>query len=191
MDLTDEQLVGDYLAGNEAALDRLIGRYLSPVYSFVLRFLAEADLAAEITQETFVKAWSNLARFDQTRKFKTWIFQIAKNTAYDYLKKKKPLLFSRLTKISDEEGDELDFESSLADPLPLADELADRRISRENLLAAIEKLGPEYRSVMFLRLNEQLEFSEIATVLDRPVNTVKSQYRRAVTRLREMFGPGD
>lgn len=183
MDKTDEQLAVEYQEGNEKALDLLIERYLKPIYNFSFRFMNDDSESQDITQETFVKVWKNIKKFDPQRKFKTWIFEIAKNTAYDHLKKKKPLLFSALS------GDyeDFSFDETLEDNTPLADELLEGKMLEERLLKAIELLPPIYRAVLTLRFSAQLDFQEIALVLGKPLNTVKSQYRRAIIELKKNF----
>ena len=89
MNITDEQLVAQYLKGDEKSLELLIQKYLNPIYSFVLQYTKERDEAEDLTQEVFVKVWKNINKFKSEYKFKTWLFTIAKNTSLDFLKKKK------------------------------------------------------------------------------------------------------
>jgi len=183
MERTDEQLVADHLGGDKLALDLLIKRYLKPLYNFTFYYLGDEGEAKDTVQESFVKMWRHLKKFDSKRKFKTWIFEIAKNTALDHLKKKKPLTFSRLSPPADDE--DFNFGDNLSDDSPLQDELLEIEMTREAVLAAIENLPPDYRAVLVLRFADQLDFQELAEVLDRPLNTVKSQYRRAVLMLKD------
>ncbi len=104
----DRQLIYDYLKkGDEKSLEILIQRYLKPVYGFAYRYVGNVQEAEDIAQEVFVKVWKNLKKpalslskgFDPKKgNFKAWIFTIAKNTAFDFLKKKKSLQFSDLQK---------------------------------------------------------------------------------------------
>ena len=93
MDSTDEKLIEGSSEGDNAAFEKLLKRYLKSVYNFIYRLASDREVAEDLTQETFVKVWKNLRRFDQTKSFKVWIFTIAKNTAYDFLKKKKTIPF--------------------------------------------------------------------------------------------------
>lgn len=181
---TDEQLVQLYLDGKELAFDELVSRYLNPIYSFVFRYVNDATVADDLTQDVFFKVWKNLTRFDCTRKFKTWIFEIAKNTAFDFLKKKKALTFSSLTV---EDDTDLRFEDTVADEMPLPDELLDEKITRDVVQRGIASLPVDYRTVLILRFNNQLDFTEIAETLDKPLNTVKSQYRRGLLLLKKVL----
>ncbi|MFA6919366.1 MAG: sigma-70 family RNA polymerase sigma factor, partial [Patescibacteria group bacterium] len=90
----DEQLVQQYLSGDEKSLEVLIQKYLKPIYNFVYRYVGDMANAEDLTQEVFVKVWKNIKKFDRKKSFKTWIFCIAKNTAFDYLRKKKSIPLS-------------------------------------------------------------------------------------------------
>src|SRR4030042_2442046 len=101
MDASDNNLVEEYLNGREEAFAELLKKYLGPVYNFLYRITNNKEAAEDISQDAFFKVWKNLKRFDQNRNFKTWLFAIAKNTAFDWLKKKKELPFSLF---ADDEG---------------------------------------------------------------------------------------
>src|SRR3989338_10910855 len=98
---SDKELIETYFSGDEMSLELLIVRYLGAIFRFVRSIIHVQEDSEDITQEIFVKAWRNLARFDREKSFKTWLLAIAKNTSLDYLRKKKPLLFS---KFEDEQG---------------------------------------------------------------------------------------
>ncbi len=176
----DSELIASYLSGDEAALQALFERYLKPVYGFVYRYVGNAGDAEDITQDAFVNAWKNLKKFDRSRNFKTWLFAIAKNAALNWLKKKKPALFSEFEK---EDGGNL-LAETLADPAPLPEKIfADKELGRK-LAAAMEGLKPDYRTVLLLYYNDHLTFEEIGEAVGKPLNTVKSQHRRALIALR-------
>jgi len=182
-DKADEQLVGDYLAGDAEALRFLVERYLTPIYNFLLRYVHNSADAEDIAQETFVKVWRHLKRFDQNKKFKTWLFAIAKNTALDFLKKKKTLAFSDLIN-SDGDNPTID---NLSDPAPLPDELFDRADLATILDSALSKLPSVYRQVLELYYHEEFNLREIAEILDTSIDTIKSRHRRALILLRPLL----
>jgi len=183
MNCSDQQLVYEYLHGNDEALYILIKRYLKPIFSFVFRNVSSTQDAEDITQEVFVKIWRNLKKFDQQKSFKTWIFAIAKNTALDHLKKKKTIPFSEF---ENEAGENIIIET-LADPSPLPDELFERAGMTQILTLAMEKLSPKYRMVLFLRYNDHFNFREIAESLGEPLHTIKSRHRRALLQLKDIL----
>src|SRR3990167_1769993 len=149
MDKSDQQLVADYIQGDEASLELLIRGYLKPIYSFTYRYAGNAQDAEDITQEVFVKVWRHLKGFNRQKSFKTWIFSIAKNACIDFLKKKKTTPFSEF---ENEEGENMIIET-LADPSPLPPELFERAGIAQILAAAMERLSSKYRIILFLRYN--------------------------------------
>lgn len=178
--ISDEQLIVQYLNGDDQSLEVLVKQYLKPIFSFAYRYTGNSADAEDLTQEVFVRVWKNLKKFDRQKSFKTWIFTIAKNTSIDFLRKKKTIPFSSF---ENNAGENL-FTEALADPIPLAPELFEKENMAQALAAAIEKLSPKYRAVLSPRYNEQLTFKEIAESLKESVNTVKSRYRRALVMLK-------
>ncbi len=179
---TDEQLVKNYLRGNEKSLEELVRRYLPLIYNFSRRYSGDPDNASDITQEVFVKIWKNLKKpalslskgFDSKKgNFRVWLFTIAKNTALDWLKKKNALPLSLLNE--NEKGE------NLAENF--VDEIYKKSLLN-NLQLAIDKLPPKYSSIINLYHTKGLNFREIADFLKEPINTVKSRYRRGLIFLK-------
>ena len=177
--LADKKLIQQYLKGDEKSLEFLIEKYLKSIYSFVYKNVGNTAEAEDITQEVFIKVWKNIKKFDQKRSFKPWIFQIAKNTSIDFLRKKKAIPFSRF---ENEKGQNILLENMAAAPLNLIGNLNDKRI----LAAAIGGLNAKEQKVINLRHNDGLSFKEISGVLSESINTVKSRYRRALTNMRRV-----
>ena len=181
----DADLVRASFGGDDGGFALLVERYTPIVYKFVYRYLMNVDDASDATQEVFIKAWKHLKRFDLNRNFKTWILTIAKNTALDMIKKKKPLLFSKI-----EEGDQ-DLDAFLA-PYASTEELPDAAIDRQyaamELDMALGKISHTYRMVLGLRYGEGMKFREIAEILEEPIDTIKSKHRRGIMALRKILG---
>lgn len=174
----DKKLIQQYLNGEAQSLDFLIGRYLKLIYGFVYKNVGSEADAEDITQEVFVKVWKNLKKFDQKKNFKPWIFQIAKNTAIDYLRKKKSIPFS---KFENEKGQNLLVDNIASAPLNLIEKLSDKKV----LATAMQVLNDKERKVVSMRHIEGMSFGEIAEISGEPVNTVKSRYRRGIMNLRK------
>jgi RNA polymerase sigma factor (sigma-70 family) len=182
--ISNEQLVVQYLQGDDRALESLIRRNLAEIYGFVYSYVQKKDEAEDLTQEVFIKIWKNIRRFKTDRKFKTWALTIAKNTCLDFLKKKnRPLPFSELG--NEEEG--LAFADNLADKTPSVLEFLQKEEGVRELNFALEKIPVEYRRTLALRHEEGLKFREMAELLKEPIDTVKTRYRRAIEQLRELF----
>lgn len=180
----DRQLITAARAGDEGALAELVRRYLPLIYRFAYRITGNAQDAQDVAQVTFVKAWRNLRRYRTDASFKAWLFAIARNTAFDLLRKRRDVAF---TDFEDAEG-ENPLVNSLADPGPLPDELVARAQEAGVLEGVVQQLPLAQRTVLLLRYHEQLTFEEIGTVLNQPLNTVKSHHRRALIALRKLLG---
>jgi RNA polymerase sigma-70 factor (ECF subfamily) len=178
----DQELISGYLAGDEDALEELIRRHIQPVYTFIYRYVGSPDEAQDILQDVFIRVWKNIKKYNPTKSFRVWIFTIAKNASLDWIKKKKAVPFSAF-----EMGDEsLSFEDTLATPEPNAEELLEKDYSEEVLAKAMSSLTPVYRNVLVLR-STGLMFKEISEVVGKPLDTVKSQYRRALESLKKVL----
>lgn len=185
-EVTDEQLVAEYLAGDEKALEILIARYLRPIYSFVYRYAGNGADAEDIAQEVFVKLWRHIKKFDQQKKFKTWLFSIAKNSALDFIKKKKTLTFSDFA-WRDEAGKGNLLLDTLADEALLPPAILEQDEMKQTISLAVAKLAAKYRLIISLHYHSQLTFQEIADSLGEPIDTVKSRHRRALIHLRKLL----
>jgi len=139
--------------------------------------------AEDITQETFIKVWKKIKKYNPDKNFKTWLFTIARNTAIDWLRKKRNLVFSNF---ENNEGENY-LENELVDPNPLPDKILTQTEDQEFVEKLLQQLAPIYREVLILRYNNDLTFEEIAEILDKPLDTVKSQHRRALIILRKLI----
>jgi RNA polymerase sigma-70 factor (ECF subfamily) len=183
MEKTDQQLISDYLSGDENALSEIIGRYLKPIFSFIYRLTSNPQDAQDITQETFIKAWRNLKKYKTGESFRTWIFTIAHNTAIDWLRKKRNLVFSDF---ENSKGENF-LEENIADTSLLPDEIIIQNENKQLIEDALSKLPPTYKEVIILHYMNELTFDEIGQVLKKPLNTVKSQHRRALLALKNIL----
>ena len=179
---TDKELIEIYLGGDEAAFKELVSRHMDNVYKFTYRYFNDRDKAEDATQETFVKAWKNIKRFDTDRKLITWLFAIAKNTCLDILKKKTPATFSKI-----EAESEMDIADIVRDESPLPDELAEKSEEKEMISRVLQQMPADYRMVLFLRYNDHLKFREIAEALNESLNTVKSRHLRGLKMMKKLM----
>ncbi len=180
--ITDEQLVKQYLAGDKATLEILIKRYLSQIYGFVFTYVKNEEIAEDVTQETFIKAWKNIKKFKTDKKFKAWIYTIARNTALDQLKKKQAIVFSAISNDAEENF----LLNSIVDSALRPDELVELYEADNWFEATVAKLSGKYRTVVILR-QQNYSYREIAEKLGEPLDTVKSRYRRALALLKSLI----
>lgn len=175
---SDEALISAYLGGDdEGAFTELVERHLKSSYGFALRSTRSASDAEDIVQESFLKAWKNLFSFDPKKaRFKTWLMRIVRNTMIDVLRKRKTLPLPL---------EEHETAEDVRDDAPLPDEIAARAQDTEALVEALEKLPLSYREILLLYHGNDFSIAEASAILDIPVNTGKSRYRRALQALRE------
>jgi RNA polymerase sigma-70 factor (ECF subfamily) len=163
-------------------MEEYLKDYLKPVYTFAYGLVGDKHAAEDIAQDTFLKVWKNRKKFKPEQNLKTWILSIARNTAIDWLRKKKPLTFSRF-ETNDEENP---LTATLADEKELTpQEFAAANETKEMLESVMLELPLHYREVLLLHYNEELSIAEISALLKRPIETVKSQHRRGIALLRK------
>ncbi|MBP6975898.1 MAG: sigma-70 family RNA polymerase sigma factor [Candidatus Moranbacteria bacterium] len=187
MEKNETELISESLAGDEKAFEELLSPYLQPVYSFVLSLTHDVLMTEDVMQETCIKVWKHLNRFDAKRSFKTWIFAIAKNTAFDALKKKRDLPFSVFFRGEDEEIEE-PWSDRIVDEAPLPDELLARADAAKLLEQYLRVLPEGFQRILRLHYQDDFSLLEIAEILGEPYNTVKSRHGRALSGLRRAFG---
>lgn len=183
MQRNDQQLIADYLNGDEVAIAILIDRHLKSVFNFAYRLVGKSEDAEDIAQETFLKMWRNLKKYRQGENFKTWLFTIARNAAIDSLRKKRNFVFSDF----EGEGGENLFVESLTDPEPLPDEIFAKAEEKRLLEETLAKLTPAHREVLLLHYIECFTFDEIGKILGASINTSKSRHRRALAELTKLL----
>jgi len=160
---TDEQLVGHLANGDESALRELLRRYERPLSAFIYRHTAGRDVE-DLYQETWLRVVRQAARFDPTRRFTTWFFQIALNLCRDWHRRAPP------------------------EARPLADDTAaphelDRVEAAADAATLLSLLPESQREVVILRYYHDLPEDEVALILDCPKGTVKSRLHNALARL--------
>ncbi|MCX6746177.1 MAG: sigma-70 family RNA polymerase sigma factor [Candidatus Parcubacteria bacterium] len=180
--LSDTQLIEEYLQGNEESLRDLFSRYLKPIYTFIFRYINDGNEAQDLTQEVFIRVWKNLKKFDKQKRFKPWIFKIAKNITIDFLRQKKNIPFSNF-----ENDKENSLAETISDPAPLPSELFADKELKQKLEAVLQKLAPQNRLVLTMYYNDHYNFREIAEILNESLNTIKSRQRRAIIDLRKLL----
>lgn len=182
MEKDDKQLIEDYLNGNDAELKILIDRHIKAVYNFIFRICNNAQDSDDITQEVFIKMWKNIKKYNNKQNFKTWLFTIAKNTAFDCLRKKKNLVFSDFETPA---GKNL-LKETLTDETPNPEEIIIKTENEELINSLIKQLPAFYQTILLLRYTDEFTFEEISKILNKPLNTVKSQHRRALILLQNL-----
>ena len=185
---SDEALAVEARGGSEEAFARLVERFQRPVYSLLYRMVRQPEVAEDVAQEAFVKAWRAIGRFDESRKFSSWLFKIAHNSALDHLRRQGLDTLSLDAPMGDDESAPALPEDPRAEN-PLA--RLEARDSGRALEQAIARIRPQYREILLLRFQQELSYEEIAELLEIPLGTVKIHIFRGRAELaREMRALG-
>jgi len=179
----DIQLIARAREGDERAFKKLLSKYERPVFSICLRMVHNRDEAADLSQDSFIKVFGMLERYNPAYAFSSWLFKITSNLCIDHLRKRRIATFPMDEPI---EGDKGDIQRQyIAPDLDPEQEMVQReRMSR--LDEAIRGLPDHYRVMLILRHQEHLSYEEIADALEIPLGTVKARIHRA----REMLKNG-
>jgi RNA polymerase sigma-70 factor (ECF subfamily) len=171
----DAEVVLHALHGHEPAAREIVHRYQRPVYNLMARMVRDTPAAEDLTQDTFLKVFRSLGTFDPRLRLSAWILKIAHNTALDHLRRARPYILP--LDATDEEGaDAADALEDLSAVWP--DRAAERSRLAEAVDRALDDVRPAYRAALTLRYQEDLDYAEIATILDIPLGTVKTYLRR-------------
>lgn len=171
--LTDLELVEKVKSGDRRAFSELVKRHQRSVLRLSLRFVKDLDTAEDVTQEAFIKAYEKLNSFEGRSSFKSWLFQIAVNTARNKIRewKRNTVDIDEVQLAVDAEAESTLVHSAVADILH----------------KEVEKLPFKQKTALVLRVYEDLSFNEIAEVMQCPYDTAKANYRHALLKLRETF----
>jgi RNA polymerase sigma-70 factor (ECF subfamily) len=169
-------LVRRCLAGDEKAYRELVEQYQARVYSLALRMVRRSEDAEDLTQETFVRMFRALSRYDPARSFAAWLFTIATRLCIDHIRRSKvsPISLTQRERDSEEE-----YQIEVEDPGLKPDEAATYAEEERRAADLIGYLPPHYRIVVILRHQQDLSYQEIAEALHLPLGTVKARIHRA------------
>jgi RNA polymerase sigma-70 factor, ECF subfamily len=162
----DADLIVQTRKGDVEAYNLLISRWEKRVFNYLLRIVGNREDAFDLSQDVFLKAYQNIRKLDDISRFGPWLFRIAHNEAYSMFRKKKPEVHES----------ELP-ERATAHAFPVEMSLA--------VTAALERLSPEQKETVLLKIYQGFKFEEIAEILSTPVSTVKSRLYTALDLLKE------
>lgn len=184
---SDEGLATRSLGGEEAAFTELYRRYSTKLLNYVYRMIGDQEQAEDLVQETFVRVFRSLDRFDPRRRFSSWIYTIAGNLAKNELRRRARRPEVAATVLAGDAG--ADPVDSLEDETCGPDELCRRRALKETVHKAIAQMQPHYRGVLVLRELHDKTYEEIAEVEGIPLGTVKSRLKRAREQFATIVAP--
>ena len=183
------RLVAAHLAGDARAFPELVVRYRGRLLNFIARMIGDRERAEDLVQEAFIRVHRRLHRFDQSKKFSTWIYTLASNLSKNELRNRSrsPLILYQSLRDSRGEDDQrpLQFEDSSNRP----DDMFANRHLRELVEATVARLAAHHRQVFVLRELEGRSYEEIAAITGSHLGTVKSRLNRARHAFAEMIAP--
>jgi len=182
-----EAAVSQLRGGDLDALSTLIARYQNRLYRYLLRLVRQPAEAEDLFQQTWLRVAEKIRSYDPSRNFDAWLFTLARNLAFDHLRRIRPQSLDQPVSKGSQDGAMVS-QLATSDVGPFDQLLAHERATR--LADAIENLPVTYREVLSLRFEEEMKLEEIALVLSAPLPTVKSRLRRSLEQLRGMLDAG-
>ena len=180
--ITDQNLVTQYIQGNEACLEMLINRHKDRIFTTIILIVKDSYIAEDLFQETFIKIIKNLkkGKYNEEGKFLPWAIRIARNMAIDYFRKMK-----RMPTVTRSDGEDVFRKIKLA--VDNHEEQMIRHEKESMVRAVINKLPEEQRQVLILRHYGDLSFKEIAAMTGVSINTALGRMRYALNNMRKMM----
>ena len=184
MEPDDKDLALRVKKGDRHSFDILFSRYKRKLYSVIYRMTRNHQVTDDMLQETFLKLYASISKYDDNYPFYPWLYRIAVNTTINFLKREKKRKYDRSLEEQVEQRHRqyangrhaFDPETSLT-----------RKERDVRILEAMQKISPTYRATLILRVFEGLSYKEISTVMNCNVGTVMSRLNRARSQLKELL----
>lgn len=172
--MTDAQLVAQAQDGNLPAFEELVKKYQREIYGLACRMVSDPEEAKDLAQQAFMQAFIHIRSFRQDAQFRTWLFRIAINQCYNFLKNRKkfgdPVNCDDVVLVGEEDSPE--------EELVTQDE-------RRRVYAALEKLPPKQQAVLTLKVEQGLSYQEISEVLGGTPGAARVNYCQALKTLKK------
>ena len=166
----DIELVQQVMEGDTSAYSELVQRHQRPLFRVILRFTRDSDVAEDVLQDAFIKAYQKIGQFEGRSSFKSWLYRIAINTAKNHLRTG--------------ERDSLNIDDVQVSKNAAAESALLRQAVEKRLQDEVEALPLKQKTAVLLRVYEDLSFKEIAEIMDCPYDTAKANYRHGLMKLK-------
>jgi RNA polymerase sigma factor (sigma-70 family) len=179
--MTDQELIGRYIAGHQSALEKLIHRHKNRVFAYILMIVKEKDLAEDLFQDTFIKVINTIrsGQYKEEGKFIQWVMRIAHNLIIDYFRKAKRIQFI-------ENNDDYDIFDKVRIPVESVEEMLITEQIHRDVKKLIDYLPKEQKEVLVMRHYGDMSFKDIAEVTNVSINTALGRMRYALINLRKL-----
>lgn len=172
----DNEIIALVIQGNHRAYEVIVLRYQKLVFNIIYQIVKQQDSAADLTQDTFLKAFQALNTFRQGAALRPWLLRIASNTALNHVRSTKP--YQSLEQLLED----------LPGQEPASNDDVEKKVeskmNEERLMEVLETLQPQHRHLFLLRYQHDLSYEDIGSVLDLPVTTIKSLLFRVRSKVR-------
>ena len=179
--ITDQDLIGKYLAGHQSSLEKLIRRHKNRVFAYILMIVKDKELAEDLFQDTFIKVINTIrsGSYKEEGKFIQWVMRIAHNLIIDYFRKAKriPIL---------ENSDDYDIFDRVRIPVESVEQKLIIDQIHEDVKKLIEYLPKEQKEVLVMRHYGDMSFKDIAEQTNVSINTALGRMRYALINLRKL-----
>lgn len=176
MNSIDNNLINKVKSGDNQAIVKLVNLYKDKIYYLGYRMLGNKEEAEDICQETFIRVYTNIDKYNNKYKFSTWVYKIATNLCIDRIRKNKNIIYSLDNNL--ENNDNADWYTLVPDSGLNPEEEVILNEQNNSIQQSFEKLPVKYRAIMILRYVDELTLQEISEVLDLPITTIKTRLHR-------------
>ena len=174
----DADLIRQAARGSVESYNLLVSRWEKRVYNYLLRITANREDALDLTQDVFLKAYQNLRKLDNPERFAPWLYRIAHNEAFSLFRKRRPEM----------DVDELEPEATETKVTVGGSSVFPMELSLA-VASALDRLSPDQREAVVLKVYQGFKFEEMAEILSCPVSTVKSRLYTALELLKTELAP--
>ena len=179
--ISDQELIGRYLAGHHPSLERLIRRHKNRVFSYIVMIVKDKELSEDLFQDTFIKVINTIrsGQYKEEGKFIQWVMRIAHNLIIDHFRKAKRIPFV-------ENSDEYNIFDRVRIPVESVEEVMITEQIHQDVKKLIDFLPKEQREVLVMRHYGDMSFKDIAEVTNVSINTALGRMRYALINLRKL-----
>jgi len=179
--ISDQELIGRYLAGHHPSLERLIRRHKNRVFSYIVMIVKDKELSEDLFQDTFIKVINTIrsGQYKEEGKFIQWVMRIAHNLIIDHFRKAKRIPFV-------ENSDEYNIFDRVRIPVESVEEVMITEQIHQDVKKLIDYLPKEQREVLVMRHYGDMSFKDIAEVTNVSINTALGRMRYALINLRKL-----
>lgn len=182
---SDEALMLQLQAGDLRSFDTLVKRWEKPLLNYCYRMVNDITLAEDLRQEVFLRIYRSAKTYRPTAQFSTWLYRIATNLCLDTLAKRRRRKEIPMDTYLESESE--GFDDRLVDPSDTPDTVVVKKEIESRVRSALASLPEDLRVVVVLRHYNDMKFHEIATIVERPISTVKSRMAAGMERLSKML----